>query len=530
MKRNKFNLRLSEESLHSNNVKTKILVLDFGAQYAHLINRRVRDSGVYSSLIPYDTSALEIKKLAPDGIILSGGPDSVFNRDAPICDKDIFNLKIPILGICYGFQLIINILGGSVFRTPKMEYGRTSLNIRDKTDIFKDLPDHIVSWMSHADSAKKLPENFITIADTENSPSAAIRNIDRSIYGVQFHPEVQNTEYGSRIIENFLFQVCRIRPNWNMKSFIESSVKRIQKKVGKDNVLCALSGGIDSSATALLINKAIGDKLTCIFIDHGLLRKNEAKQVIRIFRENFDIKLLYVDAAKRFLKRLKGIEDPEDKRKIIGEEFINVFIEEGSNLGDFQWLAQGTLYPDVIESSKAGSPASRIKTHHNVGGLPEKMSFKLLEPLRELYKDEVRNVARLLNLPNEIVTRHPFPGPGLAVRIIGEVTTEKLRICREASWIIEDELKKRGIYEKTWQAFSIVGDDKATGVIGDNRIYGYIVSIRIVESIDAMTADWTRLPHQVIEVISNRITNEVPGVSWVTYAVSSKPPSTIEPQ
>jgi len=486
--------------------------------------------GVYSKLIPYDTPALKIKKLNPEGIILSGGPSSVFNKDAPFCDKDIFNLKIPILGICYGLQLIINMLGGSVSKSPKMEYGRASLNIRDKSDLFKDLPDHIISWMSHTDSAESLPKHFINIADTENSPSAAIRNTERSIYGVQFHPEVQNTECGSRIINNFLFQVCRIKPNWNMKSFIESSVRKIQRSVGQDNVLCALSGGIDSSTTALLINKAIGEKLTCIFINHGLLRKDEAKQVNKIFRENFNIKLLYVDAAERFLKRLKGINDPEDKRKIIGEEFINVFLEEGTRVGEFKWLAQGTLYPDVIESSKAGSPASRIKTHYNVGGLPEKLSFKLLEPLRELYKDEVRNVARLLDLPNEIITRHPFPGPGLAVRIIGDVTSEKLRICRDASWIIEEELRNRGIYEKTWQAFSVVGDDKATGVLGDKRMYGYIVTIRVVESIDAMTADWTRLPHQVIEVISNRITNEIPGVSWVTYAVSSKPPSTIEPQ
>ncbi len=510
--------------------EAEILILDFGAQYAHLISRRVREAGVYSELIPYNTPYAEIKKRRPTGLILSGGPRSVYDKDALPCDPDIYNLNIPILGICYGLQLITHQLKGKVARRPKREYGRASLHIDDKSDLFKELPDHLLCWMSHADAAETLPAGFESIAHTENSPSAAIRNPARKIYGVQFHPEVAHTERGSDIIRNFLFEVCGCRRGWTMESFTESSIRGIREKVEGNRVLCALSGGVDSSTTALLIHKAIGDNLTCIFIDHGLLRKGEAKEVVKTFREHFKMKIVDIDASERFLRRLKGIEDPEEKRRIIGEEFINVFTEEGLKLGDFQWLAQGTLYPDVIESSRAGSPASRIKTHHNVGGLPETITFKLLEPLRDLYKDEVRKVAKLLGLPAKIVSRHPFPGPGLAVRIIGKVTPEKIRICRDASSIVEEELKARRLYGKVWQAFAIVGEDKATGVLGDARNYGYIVTVRVVESVDAMTADWTRLPHPVIEAISSRITNEVPGVTWVTYAVSSKPPSTIEPQ
>lgn len=504
--------------------------MDFGAQYAHLICRRIRDMGVYAELLPFDVTVNEIRKFNPGGIILSGGPSSVFDKEPPLCDKEILDLNIPILGICYGLQLIAYIVGGEVEKAPKHEYGRASLRILDKSDLFYGLPDHIVCWMSHGDIVKNLPKDFINIAETENSPSASIKDVRKKIFGVQFHPEVKNTEYGSEILHNFIQRICKVKPNWNLNSFIESSIKEIRVKVGQDRVLCALSGGVDSSTAAILINKAIGDRLTCIFIDHGLLRKDEAKQVNEVFKENLNINLIYLDASKRFLKRLKDVEDPEEKRKIIGEEFINVFTEEGARHGDFQWLAQGTLYPDVIESSKAGSIASRIKTHHNVGGLPEKMKFKLIEPLRDLYKDEVRTIGKLLGLPEKIILRHPFPGPGLSVRIIGKVTQDKIRICRDSSWIIEDELRKRGLYDKIWQAFSVVGEDKATGVVGDKRIYGHIVTIRIVESSDAMTADWTRLPYKILEVISTRITNEIAGVSWVTYAVSSKPPSTIEPQ
>jgi len=516
--------------LPQKNEENKIFILDFGAQYAHLISRRIRDAGVYSELIPYDTPAYVIKKKRPSGIILSGGPRSVYDTDALLCDPKIYDLGIPILGICYGLQLIAHQLNGKVTRKPKREYGRVSLHIADKSDLFKDLPDHIICWMSHADAVETIPEDFETIAYTSNSSSAAIVNPIKKIFGIQFHPEVAHTEQGSKIIQNFLFEVCSCKPKWNMSSFIESAIEKIHKQVKDENVLCALSGGVDSSATALLIHRAIGDNLTCVFIDHGLLRKGEAEQVTKTFREHFKIKLVVINASKRFLERLKGVEDPELKRKIIGEEFINVFVDESRKLSKFKWLAQGTLYPDVIESSGVGSPAAKIKTHHNVGGLPENLSFKLLEPLRDLYKDEVRKLSRLLGIPEDIVSRHPFPGPGLAVRIIGEVTAEKLRICREADLIVEEELKSRHLYNKVWQAFAIVGDDKATGVLGDARNYGHVVTIRIVESVDAMTADWVRLPYPVIENISSRITNEVRGVTWVTYAVSSKPPSTIEPQ
>ncbi len=510
--------------------RDEVLILDFGAQYAHLISRRVREAGVYSELIPYNTTPAEIKRMRPAGLILSGGPSSVYDKDALLCDPEIYNLGIPILGICYGLQLITHQLDGRVARRQKREYGRASLHVDVESDLFKGLPGHIVCWMSHGDAVETLPSGFKTIAHTENSPLAAIGDPARRIYGVQFHPEVAHTEHGFDIISNFLFKICGCRPGWSMASFIESSIEAIRRKVGGERVLCALSGGVDSSTAALLIHRAVGDNLTCVFIDHGLLRRGEAEQVLRTFREHLKMKIVHVNASERFLARLKGVEDPEAKRKIIGEEFINVFTEESFKLGEFQWLAQGTLYPDVIESSRAGSPASRIKTHHNVGGLPVTMVFKLLEPLRDLYKDEVRNVARLLGLPDEIVSRHPFPGPGLAVRIIGEVTPEKITICREASWIVEEELKKRGLYDKLWQAFAVVGDDKATGVLGDARKYGHIVTVRVVESVDAMTADWTRLPYPVLEAISSRITNEVAGATWVTYAVSSKPPSTIEPQ
>jgi GMP synthase (glutamine-hydrolysing) len=384
--------------------------------------------------------------------------------------------------------------------------------------------------MSHWDAVKLLPEGFNVIAHTENCPIAAAKNIKKKLYGVQFHPEVTHMPQGIEILKNFVFEICGCKPTWTMESFIEKTINEIRKDVGKDKVLCALSGGVDSSTAAVLVHKAVGNQLTCIFVDHGLLRKNEPEYVLKIFRDTFKMNLVSIDASRRFLNKLKGVRDPEKKRKIIGEEFIRVFTEEGKKLGIFQWLVQGTLYPDVIESAKTGGPASRIKTHHNVAGLPRWITFKLLEPLRQLYKDEVRRVAELIGIPEEIIKRHPFPGPGLAVRIIGEVTLEKIRICREADAIVEDELRKAGLYDKVWQAFAVVGDDKAVGVLGDERKYGHIVSVRVVESVDAMTADWCRLPYDVLERISNRITNEVIGVTWVTYAISSKPPATIEPQ
>jgi len=508
----------------------KVLVLDFGAQYAHLIARRIRECRVYSELIPYNTKAEDIAQLRPRGLVLSGGPANVYQKGAPLPDPAIYDLKIPILGICYGLQTIVHQLGGEVARVEKREYGKAVLYITDTTDLFKGLKSTTICWMSHGDSAKTIPVGFETIAYTENSPYAAIRDSKRKIYALQFHPEVSHTPRGKKILRNFLFEICRCKANWTMPSFIKRSVEEIRSKVGSERVLCALSGGVDSSTTAALIHKAIGDQLTCIFVDHGLLRKNEAEEVVRTFRDTLGVKLIVIDASKRFLDKLKGVVDPEEKRRIIGEEFANVFTEASIKYGPFQWLAQGTLYPDVIESAASQGPASRIKTHHNVGGLPQNLEFKLLEPLRELYKDEVRKIASLLKLPDSIVKRHPFPGPGLAVRIIGEVTEEKLRICREASSIVEEELKRHNLYDKVWQAFAIVGDDKAVGVLGDARSYGYIVSVRVVQSTDAMTADWVRLPYKVLERISNRITNEVPGVTWVTYVISSKPPATIEPQ
>jgi GMP synthase (glutamine-hydrolysing) len=516
--------------ISTSRTKEKVLVLDFGAQYAHLIARRVRQCRVYAELTPYFTNADAIKSNSPKGLILSGGPSSVYDIDSPLPDPGIYKLGIPILGICYGLQAIIHQTGGKVVHVEKREYGRAKLQIIDQTDLFKGFGSSTICWMSHGDTPVILPNGFKAIANTEHSQFAAIRELDRKIFGVQFHPEVSHTPRGLQILRNFLFGICGCKPSWTMTSFIDRSVEDIRSKVGKESVLCALSGGVDSSTTAVLVHRAVGDKLTCVFVDHGLLRKNETKEVVSTFQDNFGIRLTVVDAAERFQARLKGVSDPEEKRRIVGEEFANVFTEEGSRIGPFKWLAQGTLYPDVIESSKTGSLASRIKTHHNVGGLPEWIKFKILEPLCDLYKDEVREVASLLGLPQAIVSRHPFPGPGLSVRIIGEVTPEKIKICREASSIVEEELQKTGWYDKVWQAFAAVGDDKAVGVLGDMRTYGYIVTIRVVQSVDAMTADWVRLPYKILEQISNRITNEVSGITWVTYSVSSKPPSTIEPQ
>jgi GMP synthase (glutamine-hydrolysing) len=544
----------------------KIVVLDFGSQYSHLICRRIREANVYCELLPYNTPAKVIKEIDPKGIIFSGGPASVYAENAPKPDKEIFNMGKPLLGICYGHQVLVDTFGGKVKRSNSREYGRSVLIIEgkeeDTPDLFKGLGPGIMNcWMSHADAAEELPKGFKVLARTESSFSAAIGNIDKKYYGIQFHPEVVHTEKGTQILKNFAQTISGAKPEWNIESFIESTINDIRKQVGKEKVLAAVSGGIDSTTVAALMHKAIGDQLSCVFINHGLLRQDEEKDVVKLFKDHLGINVIYVNAEKQFLGKLKGISDPEEKRKVIGEEFANVFAavvkkkkknnDEGKDTDSFQWLAQGTLYPDVIESGVSKGPAAVIKTHHNVGGLPKWLNLKVIEPLRYLYKDEVRKAAKLLGVPNELLRRHPFPGPGLAVRIIGEVTPEKIRICKHASKIVEDELKSTaafaptfasiapatadtdnnvGWYDKVWQAYAAVGDDRAVGVLGDERVYGHIVIIRIVESSDAMTADWSRLPYELIEKISNRITNEVEGVTWVTYAVSSKPPATIEPQ
>jgi len=505
-----------------------IAVLDFGGQYSHLITRRIRECEVYADLLPFTAKPQELMETNAKGIVLSGGPTSVYDDDAPKCDPGIFNLGVPVLGICYGLQVMVQMLGGHVKATKRHEYGKTKLEIREDTDLFRGLGKQIVSWMSHGDYAETLPKGFDIIATSENCPTAAIRDRGRKLYGVQFHPEVSHTEHGNDIIRNFT-TISNCQRNWTPHSIVESAVDGIKARVGNQHVLCAVSGGVDSTTAAVLVHKAVGSKLTCIFVNHGLLRQNEEERVFKTLTESLRMNVKYVNASNRFLQQLKGIRDPEEKRKVVGAEFIKVFEEESAKLGTFEWLAQGTLYPDVIESAGTGSPASRIKTHHNVGGVPEWSKFKIVEPLRTLYKDEVRQVAKELGLPDSIVHTHPFPGPGLAVRVIGEVTEDKLRVCRHASAIVEDELTKSGFYDKVWQAFAVVGDDMAVGVFGDHRQLGHLVTIRIVESSDGMTADWTRIPYDVLEVISNRITGEVKGVTWVTYAISSKPPSTIEP-
>ncbi len=509
----------------------KIIVLDFGSQYSHLICRRIRESNVYCELLPYNTPIKTITELNPKGIIFSGGPASVYEKDSPKPDKKIFDLGIPILGICYGHQIIVDQYKGRIKRVKSREYGNAILKIKDKNNLFKNIKtDNIQCWMSHSDSAEIIPNGFDILGETNNSISAAIGNKERKMYGIQFHPEVAHTEKGNEILNNFSHVISEAKSDWNMSNFIENAIENIKLKVGEEKVLCAVSGGIDSTTTAVLIHKAIKDNLTCIFVNHGLLRENEENIVKELFNDKLGITVKYVEAQDRFLQKLKGISDPEGKRKIIGEEFARVFTDFAENEGPFQWLAQGTLYPDVIESGVSKGPATVIKTHHNVGGLPDWLNLKVIEPLRDLYKDEVREVAKILKVPKELLTRHPFPGPGLAVRIIGEVTDEKIRITKAASKIVEDILTEDNIYNKVWQAYAMVGDDKAVGILGDERIYGHIVTVRIVESIDAMTADWVRIPYNTLEKISSKITNDIENVTWVTYAISSKPPSTIEPQ
>jgi len=504
----------------------KIVVLDFGSQYSHLICRRIRDFSVYAELVPFDISLENLTKLNPKGIIFSGGPSSVYDSGAPIPDKKIFQLNVPILGICYGHQIIVNNFGGKIKRANK-EYGSSVLTIDSNSDILNGIGDSVRAWMSHGDEAENVPEGFEIIGHTESSRSAAIANKQKTVFGIQFHPEVVHTEKGTEILKNFVLDVCYANPDWTMEKFVENAVENISKVEG--NVLCGVSGGIDSTVTALLIHKAIGNRLKCVFVDNGLLRLNEAEEIENMFKNNFEVDFTKIDGQEQFLSKLNGVIDPEEKRKIVGKEFGNIFTKFSKENGQFTWLAQGTLYPDVIESGVSKGPASVIKTHHNVGGLPE-LHLKVLEPLRDLYKDEVRKVAKIIGIPQDLIVRHPFPGPGLAVRIIGEVTKNKLDITRVASKIVEEELQNADLYDKVWQAYAAVGDDKAVGVVGDERKYGNIVMIRIVDSIDAMTADWTRLPNELIEKISNRITNEIDDVTWVSYVVSSKPPATIEPQ
>jgi GMP synthase (glutamine-hydrolysing) len=503
-----------------------VLVLDFGGQYNQLITRRIRELNVYSEMLPYHTSIEKIKEIGPKGLILSGGPASVYGDKAPHCDPEILNLGIPILGICYGMQLITYFSGGKVDKATRREYGKAVMEADTFDKLFTGLDQEQLCWMSHGDYISEEPPGFKSIGKTLHTPFAAFSNPEKQLYGVQFHPEVKHTVNGKKILENFLFEICGCKADWTMGSFIEEEIENIRKKVGNKKVICGLSGGIDSSVAAILVHKAIGDNLTCIFVDHGFMRKNEPQQVKEIFGEKFGIRLDFVDAQERFLNKLAGITDPEEKRKRIGEEFIRVFEEEAKKFDDSEFLVQGTLYSDVIESGT--ETAATIKSHHNVGGLPEDMKFKLIEPLRNLFKDEVRNVARELGLPNVIVTRQPFPGPGLAIRIIGEVTKEKLDILREADVVIMDEIKKAGLYEEIWQSFAVLPSIKSVGVMGDERTYAYPIVLRAVNSEDAMTADWARLPYDLLEKISNRIVNEVQHVNRVVFDITSKPPGTIE--
>jgi GMP synthase (glutamine-hydrolysing) len=503
-----------------------VLVVDFGAQYAKLIARRVRECKVYSEIVPHSVTPAEVRKKNPKALIFSGGPSSVYQENAPVPHPELLELGIPILGICYGHQLLARMLGGRVEATGGREYGGTDLRVLGESILFHDLPAEQRVWMSHGDSVTEAPPGFRVTAVTGGSPVAAMEDPERRIYGVQFHPEVVHTPHGMDILKNFLYLAADCLPTWTMVSIIEKAVEEVRDQVGDNRIICGLSGGVDSATAAVLVHKAVGDRLTCVFVDHGLMRKGEPEQVEDTFRRHFRMNLIHVKAQDRFLRRLKGVTDPEAKRKVIGEEFIRVFEEVARGLKDVRYLVQGTLYPDIIESGTG--EAARIKSHHNVGGLPEEMDFILVEPLRDLFKDEVRAVGEELGLPEEIVWRQPFPGPGLAIRIIGEVDAEKLRILREADEIVVEEIKRAGLYRKLWQSFAILPDVKTVGVMGDERTYAYPVIVRAVTSEDAMTADWARLPYDVLERISNRIINEVDGVNRVAYDISSKPPATIE--
>ncbi|NQT46087.1 MAG: glutamine-hydrolyzing GMP synthase [Candidatus Omnitrophica bacterium] len=506
-----------------------ILVIDFGSQYNQLIARRVREHKAYCRIVSPRISLKKIKEINPKGIILSGGPSSVYQKNAPRIDKKILRLGIPVLGICYGMQFLANACGGRVERAKKREYGYAELMVDDARDLFSGIPRQSQSWMSHGDKIIKVPPNMVPLAHTSNTRVAAFADRDAKIYGVQFHPEVAHTEQGMAILWNFLYRICRCSGDWTMASFINEAVQEIQSVVGDEKVVLGLSGGVDSSVTAVLMNKAIGKRLYCVFVDNGVLRKDEAVRVRDVFAKRLKVNLKVVDASKHFLRKLKGITDPERKRKIIGNEFIHIFEKEAKRIGNAKFLAQGTLYPDVIESKSAfGGPSATIKTHHNVGGLPKKMKLKLVEPLRDLFKDEVRLLGEEMGMPEDIVWRQPFPGPGLAVRIVGEVTKARCDILREVDYIIVNEIKKTGLYRKLWQSFGVLLPIKSVGVMGDERTYEHVVAIRAVTSQDAMTADWAKIPYDILAKISNRIINEVDGVNRVVYDISSKPPSTIE--
>jgi GMP synthase (glutamine-hydrolysing) len=505
-----------------------VLVLDFGSQYSQLIARRVREARVYCELVPGTVSLERIREAQPRGLILSGGPASVYADDAPHPDPGIYELGIPVLGICYGMQLMAYTLGGEVAHSSKREYGQASVVVDDSGSIFGRMPHQMPVWMSHGDVITRTPPGFRVLAHSGNSPIAAMGD-DRGLVGIQFHPEVVHTPLGKEILRNFLYDICGCQGTWEPESFIEQAVAQIRAAVGESRVICALSGGVDSAVAATLVHRAVGDQLTCVFVNNGLLRLQEGERVIDVMSRGLSIDLRFVDAGERFLSALAGVTEPEEKRRIIGREFINVFAEEARKLGDVGFLAQGTLYPDVIESTSHDTHhAHKIKTHHNVGGLPEDLTFQLVEPLRYLFKDEVRQVGLALGLPEDMVFRQPFPGPGLAIRVIGEVTKERLDTLRAADWVVIDEIKKSGLYRQVWQSFAILTPISSVGVMGDYRTYANVVAVRVVTSDDGMTADWAKMPYDVLGNISSRIVNEVPGVNRVVYDISSKPPSTIE--